>query len=69
MRYDRFDLQEIILNLFNVLASQANIRSNFFVLKIKPDFPKEVVSDPNMITQVLLNLLMNSNKFSSEGEI
>jgi signal transduction histidine kinase len=39
------------------------------VLKIKPDFPKEVVSDPNMITQVLLNLLMNSNKFSSEGEI
>ena len=39
------------------------------MLAIADDFPKTVVSDKNRIKQVLLNLLVNANKFTNNGMI
>jgi signal transduction histidine kinase len=39
------------------------------MLEIADNFPETVVSDKNRIKQVLLNLLVNSNKFTTLGSI
>jgi signal transduction histidine kinase len=39
------------------------------MLEIDENFPDTVISDKNRIKQVLLNLLVNANKFTTLGSI
>jgi signal transduction histidine kinase len=39
------------------------------MLEIDENFPDTVISDKNRIKQVLLNLLVNANKFTTLGAI
>jgi two-component system, sensor histidine kinase len=64
LKFIQFKVRTEIEELFNILGPQAKIFNNTFKLIFEQEFPEEVVSDKNRMQQVLLNLLVNSNKFT-----
>lgn len=65
----RFHLTDTIENVFSVLgvkAAQKRLRFNY---EIAPEIPAFLTGDPHRLTQVLINLLDNALKFTSEGAI
>ena len=69
MKFARFDLKSVINELFKILEPEARNLGNCFKLEFCYDFPESVVSDKARISQVLLNLLLNANKFSKDSTI
>lgn len=61
----RLEIEE----LFGILRPQADQLHNRFCLEMEEPFPQTVVVDKNRVNQVLLNLLVNANKFTSNGKI
>lgn len=64
-----FDIRQIVnktLNLTRILAEQKKIKIDSF---IAPQVPSRLVGYPNRISQVLINLLNNSIKFTESGFI
>lgn len=64
-----FDLNEVIESTSELLAPKAHAKRLDFISTIKPDVPTLLVGDPHRLRQVLTNLLSNSIKFTSHGEI
>ncbi|MCC7477552.1 response regulator [bacterium] len=64
-----FSLRGLAESVMELLASKAAERGNELVLDLAPDVPDEVQGDPGRIRQVLLNLLGNAIKFTSNGVI
>ncbi|MGI1678780.1 MAG: response regulator [Cellvibrionaceae bacterium] len=65
----RFSLKDELERAGKLIALKAKQRNNALELKISPDVPEFVVGDANRLGQVLLNLLSNSVKFTSDGSI
>jgi signal transduction histidine kinase/HAMP domain-containing protein len=51
---------------FRPIASKRKVE---FGVRIEPDVPEEIVTDPHRVRQVLKNLLSNAFKFTEEGEV
>lgn len=58
------DLVDDVLAVFSVRADEMNVS---FIVDIDPKVPSALVGDPLRITQVLVNLLGNSFKFTKSG--
>jgi signal transduction histidine kinase/CheY-like chemotaxis protein len=64
-----FDLRECVEGVLKTLALRADDKGLEFLSDIAPNVPESVAGDPGRLRQVLLNLLGNALKFTSEGEV
>ena len=61
--------QEIIDQIYDLFREKIEQGEVEFVVDIDPDVPRQVVSDPLRIRQVLVNLISNAFKFTEQGKI
>jgi PAS domain S-box-containing protein len=66
---DVFDLRDAVTRVFSILHLKAHQKKIEFEHYLSPDVPKLLVGDKNRLSQVLLNLLGNAIKFTSEGSV
>ncbi|MDB4923294.1 MAG: Signal transduction histidine kinase [Mucilaginibacter sp.] len=64
--FDIRDCVESVLDLFAEKASHLNID---LIYQIEPEVPDHIIADSMRLRQVLINLIGNAIKFTSEGEI
>lgn len=64
-----FDLPQLLEDVVDLLAEQAQSKGLEFVCHLGPKVPKFLLGDAGRLRQVLINLLGNAIKFTSEGEV
>ncbi|WP_462266702.1 hybrid sensor histidine kinase/response regulator [Mucilaginibacter sp.] len=64
--FDVRDCVEGVLDIFAQKASQLNLD---LVYQIEPNVPPQVIADALRLRQILLNLVGNAVKFTSQGEV
>ncbi|MBZ5578818.1 MAG: response regulator [Acidobacteriia bacterium] len=64
-----FDLQEIMEDTIDVLASGASQKRVELAAVTDPALTRRLIGDPGRVRQVLLNLVGNALKFTNEGEV
>jgi signal transduction histidine kinase len=64
-----FSLNEICESLGNIFIAQLKDKNLKYTFKLDPNIPKYLNGDPLRIKQILLNLISNSLKFTSQGGI
>ncbi len=64
-----FDLPQLFEDVMDLLAEQAQSKGLEFICHIGPKVPKFLLGDAGRLRQVLINLLGNAIKFTSEGEV
>ncbi len=64
-----FNLRVTLETVVESLASRAHSKGLELALNIEPDVPVNLYADPGRIRQILINLIGNAIKFTSQGEI
>jgi signal transduction histidine kinase/CheY-like chemotaxis protein len=64
-----FNLRESLLAAVRAVAVSAHHKGLELVLDIAPDVPETIKGDPTRLGQVILNLVGNAVKFTSQGEV
>lgn len=65
MNYISFNISEHIETISQTMGVLAKKKRILFIKEIEPNLPEKITSDPNRLTQILLNLLSNAFKFAS----
>jgi len=65
----RMNIIETVEDVVTLLSSTAAKKHLELLLKVSPNVPRFIVSDPHRLKQVLVNLINNAIKFTLEGEI
>ena len=64
-----FDLKKLLVEIQNSLQELANENKNKLILAIDPNIPENVIGDPTKLSQIFINLINNSLKFTQKGEV
>ena len=64
-----FNLSEYLEDIKQVFTYNARSKGLYFKLDIQEDFPKRLSGDITKLSQVLINLISNAIKFTSEGGV
>ena len=64
-----FDLLDLLHNLREMFQERAEDKELQFNFVLSSDVPQYIVTDPNKLRQVLINLLNNAIKFTQEGAV
>ena len=64
-----FDLRRTVEEVADLVAGRAQEKGLELVVRVAPDVPAQVVSDPGRIRQILVNLTGNAVKFTSRGHV
>jgi PAS domain S-box-containing protein len=65
----RFTLQPLLQQLIDLLEGYAEEKGNKLSVTMEPELPQSVVGDSFRLQQILINLLGNAIKFTSNGEV
>jgi signal transduction histidine kinase/ActR/RegA family two-component response regulator len=63
------DLPEAVASLARICAPQLEEQSDLVHIQIAENVPQHIVGDPTRLQQILLNLMTNAIKFTSDGDI
>ena len=66
---EAFNLSTKLHSIYSMLKPVADDKSLAFWLKLAPDLPQRITSDPLRLQQILVNLLGNAIKFTQYGAI
>ena len=69
LMHREFDFRDNIEGSFQLIADQARNKRLELGCYIAPDLPRTVQGDPVRLRQIILNLLGNAVKFTSEGHV
>jgi len=69
MEHFGFSLRTTVEDVLDILALKAQEKGLEISGRISPDVPTLLVGDPVRLKQVLMNLMNNAIKFTSEGEV
>ncbi len=64
-----FDLEELIENSFKLFSAVAGKRDIELISNVAPDTPTMLIGDPTRLRQIIVNLVGNAFKFTSEGHV
>ncbi len=64
-----FNLRVTLETVVESLAARAHSKGLELALNIEPDVPVNLYADPGRIRQILINLIGNAIKFTSQGEV
>ena len=64
-----FDLQTVVEEVGELFAGKVSEKGLDLIVRYAPDMPQYVVGDPGRIRQVLVNLVGNAVKFTSQGHV
>ncbi|VXD12283.1 putative Multi-sensor hybrid histidine kinase [Planktothrix serta PCC 8927] len=64
-----FDLNYLILSLWEMFRLRVETKGLKFTLNLQPNVPQSVISDPNKLRQILINILVNAIKFTQKGGV
>lgn len=64
-----FDLKKRIEDVLFALGKSAKDKGNKLSFEFDEDIPNEILGDPLMISQILINLVGNAVKFTRDGEV
>ncbi len=67
VEYINFNLKELVANIQNSLKEIAANNNNKLVLDIDKSIPNNLIGDSTKISQILINLINNSLKFTTDG--
>ncbi|MBR6255163.1 MAG: response regulator, partial [Clostridiales bacterium] len=65
----RYQLTSVVNDIINIITVRMQDKNLDLVVNIDPHIPSELVGDEIRIRQILLNLLNNAVKFTSQGHI
>ena len=66
---EAFDLPRLLKEAGEMIRSRATAKELIFSLELDPDLPRFVTADAGKLRQILINLLGNAVKFTSEGGV
>ena len=64
-----FNLKRRVDSVIISLKKSAEVKNNILDLEYDPDIPEEIIGDSLKISQILINLISNSIKFTENGQI
>jgi len=64
-----FNVRDFMQETIRMMAMKTQAKGLELAYRVAPDVPVEVVGDPGRLRQILLNLIENSVKFTSQGEV
>jgi signal transduction histidine kinase len=64
-----FSLYDLMIEAIDIFKDKAKLKGIFLLLEIEKDVPTRICSDPTRIRQILINLVGNALKFTSEGGV
>jgi signal transduction histidine kinase/DNA-binding response OmpR family regulator len=64
-----FDLRDSLETTLKTLALRAHEKGLELLCEVAPEVPEAVRGDPNRLRQIVVNLIGNAIKFTSEGEV
>ncbi|MGB3775081.1 MAG: response regulator, partial [Leeuwenhoekiella sp.] len=69
VEFTSFNLKKRVDDVIFALTRSAEERGNKLELVYDVDIPEQLMGDPMMISQILINLIGNANKFTRDGDI
>ena len=63
------NLKQLLDDLHQSFMDFASKNSNEFILKLDNDIPDNLIGDPTKLSQIFINLINNSLKFTSHGKV
>ncbi len=64
-----FFLNDVLNHVSSVLAYEAFVKGLELVFDVSPALPQALLGDPYRLQQILINLVQNAIKFTTEGEV